>query len=113
MLIIHYNILLRYFLSIFYLSTYTNKSDYDNYGNWYHYNGNSYGLHHVLTTFDPKKDKVMYLISKLETECEVEKYESTVQILWRWSQESLTFIGAIPAAILTPTIKSICSMFIC
>ncbi len=82
----------------------TTNADYYNYGDWFYYNGNSSGLYNVLTNYQPSRDNIPFLISRLETECEIHKYENTLQILWRWAKSTLTCIGTIPATLLDPLV---------
>ncbi len=58
---------------------------YDNYGEWYIYDGNYKKLDTILLEFKPKEEPVDQLIDKLETHCNLKKYESTWGMFKRWA----------------------------
>ena len=62
----------------------TNYATYNNYGNWFTYNGESDTLHRILTGYDPKTDHVGFLLSRLKTECDMEEYTYTWKYLKDW-----------------------------
>lgn len=69
----------------------TNKNEYYNYGDWYYYDGDAEKLDEILTDFDPKKEKIDFLIARLKTECNLEEYQSTWQIIMNWADNVWNF----------------------
>lgn len=86
--------------------TQSTKQEYDSYGDWYLYNGDSDKLHAALTSFRPKNDAVRALISRLEVECELKKYESTWGVIFRWAKTVITFV---PQTLFQAAMSAICS----
>lgn len=64
------------------------EKDYNNYGDWYYYDGRAKQLNRVLGDFDPKKEKIDFLIARLKTECNLEEYRSTWSIIMTWVEKT-------------------------
>lgn len=66
--------------------TIVNRSEYNSYGDWYYYDGKSEYLYEVLSSFNPHKDNIQFLVDRLKTECNIQKYRSTWSKIMEWVQ---------------------------
>ncbi len=78
----------------------SSKEIYDSHGQFYTYNGDSQTLYDVLTSYDPKKDKIDFLLCRLDTECDLQKYNSTWNAIVQWAVYVIKNTATIPTAII-------------
>lgn len=62
----------------------TTYSRYNSEGEWYYYNGDSTALYRVLNEFKPKSDNLTVLLNRLETDCCIQKYRNTWEVISDW-----------------------------
>jgi hypothetical protein len=69
---------------------------YNHSGAYHFFDGDWDRLHQILDNFDPKITSVTYLVSRLEVECDLQKYKS----FWEKVSEWKDFVVSIPTSTL-------------
>ena len=62
----------------------SNYTEYNNYGDWYYYDGDINKLKNILSNFNPKNDNIKFLVSRLTTECNLDKYYRIWDKIMAW-----------------------------
>ncbi len=88
---------------------FTTKTNYETYGDWYYYDGDYKSLRNVLNSFNPKGDNIHFLIDRLKTECNLEKYESTWNIICSWVKNVASAISSVPVGVVATVLSFFCS----
>jgi hypothetical protein len=84
---------------------YIDRSYYEIYGDYYYYDGNAIKLDKILSNYDPKYMDTKELVNKLTVECNLEKYESTWEIICKWSKNVISYASYVPSKLLITGIK--------
>ena len=68
---------------------FVNYNSFYNFGDWYEYDNDVTTFDRVLMDFDPTCQNVVYLLGRLEVECDLKRYKSSWQKLSDW----VSFVG--------------------
>lgn len=57
---------------------------YNNYGDWYEFNGKTDKLEEILADYDPVFESIIFLKSRFKVECEFKAYKTTWECIKEW-----------------------------
>jgi len=69
--------------------TTSTEKEYKEYGSFHTYNGESKNMFNVLNTYNPKKDNIEFILSRLETECDLKRFVGAWGAVTEWVKNVL------------------------